>query len=189
MTGLNTSAKAAWVRRSRGIPGYTPARPVTAHLRRLLAAGWTRQEIAAAARVSPRTVYGLLRHERPGIQHDKAARLLALRPGDAPGLVCAAGTMRRLQALAAIGWPVTRTARDAGVAEAWARGIAGGQHQRINRNVADAIAAVYRARCMQPGPSRLARSVAARNGWVTGLAWDDIDNPDEQPTGLGKDAA
>jgi hypothetical protein len=186
---LHPTAKAARLRRARGIPGYTEAPTVAAHVQGLLAAGWTRQQIAAAAEVNARTLYGLLHRERPGIQQTTAARILALRPRDAPGLVCAAGTTRRLQALAAAGWPVTWTARRIGVPGPTLRELANGGHARVDPAVANAVAAVFRTHAMRPGPSTYARTVAARNGWAGALAWDDIDNPHDMPQGIRKDAA
>lgn len=188
-TLLHPAAKAARLRRARGIPGYADAPTIADHVCGLLAAGWTRQQIAAASDVNARTLYGLLNYERPGIQQTTAARLLALRPRDAPGLVCAAGTTRRLQALAAAGWPVTWTARQIGVPGPTLRELANDGHARVNPAVAVAVAEVFRAHAMRTGPSAYARTVAARNGWVMALAWDDIDNPHETPQGLRKDAA
>jgi hypothetical protein len=185
---LRPAEKAARLRRQRGIPGYTDAAAVARHVRRLLAAGWTRQQIAAAAPVHPRTLYGLLHNERPGIQHAKAQRILALRPQDAPGLVSAFGTTRRLQALAAAGWPVTWTARQIDTPGATLRDLANGRHARVNPAVAEAVTAVFRDHCMRPGPSAYARTIATRNGWATALAWDDIDDPSERPRGLRKAA-
>lgn len=160
---LHPAAKAARLRRARGIPGYADAPTIARHVRDLLAAGWTRQQIAA--------------------------RILALHPRDTPGLVCATGTTRRLQALAAAGWPVTWTARRIGVPGPTLRELANGGHARVNPTVANAVAEVFRTHAMRPGPSAYTRTVAARNQWVTALAWDDIDNPHETPQGIRKDAA
>lgn len=186
---LHPAAKAARLRRARGIPGYADAPTVAGHVRDLIAAGWTRQQIATASDVNARTLYGLLHGERPGIQQTTAARILVLNPRDAPGLVCAAGTTRRLQALAAAGWPVTWAARHIGVPGPTLRELAGGGHARVNPAVAAAVATVFRTHAMHPGPSAYTRTVAARNRWPGALAWDDIDNPHEMPQGIRKDAA
>lgn len=188
-TLLHPAAKAARLRRARGIPGYADAPAVADHVRSLLTAGWTRGQVADAADVNRRTLYGLLNSERPGIQQPTAARILALRARDAPGLVCAAGTMRRLQALAAAGWPVTWTARRIGVPGPTLRELANGGHARVNPAVAAAVTEVFRTHAMRPGPSAYARTIAARNRWPGALAWDDIDDPHETPQGLRKDAA
>lgn len=186
---LHPTAKAARLRRARGIPGYADAATVAEHVRGLLSAGWTRQQIAAASDVNARTLYGLLHYERPGIQQTTAARILALHPHGAPGLVCAAGTTRRLQALAAAGWPVTWTARHIGVPGSTLRELANGGHARVNATVAAAVTEVFRTHAMRPGPSAYTRTVAARNQWASALAWDDIDDPHDTPQGLRKDAA
>lgn len=180
---INRQEKTARLRRALGIPGYVPAAPVARHIRHLLEAQWTQCDIAAASHVDRRTIHGLIKGERPHVQRPVAAAILALDPEDLPGRVPAIGTARRVQALAAIGWTLTQTARDAGLAMAFVRDLVAGRYQRVPRQTANAVDELYRARCMTPGPSASARTVADRNGWPSALAWDDIDNPHERPAG------
>lgn len=51
----------------------------------------------------------------------------------------------------------------------------------VRPGTVDRIAALFRRLAMLPGPSKVARTVARRNGWVPPLAWDDIDSPDATP--------
>ena len=44
-----------------------------------------------------------------------------------------------------------------------------------------AVAELFDRWCMTLGPSRLSRDRARAAGWLPPLAWDDIDDPDEQP--------
>lgn len=183
---LDLAEKAARLRRALGIPGYAPTLPVATHIHRLQQAGWSRPEIAAASGVGRRTLFGITANERRHVLRSTATAILALKPADAPRWLPALGTARRMQALAAIGWTVAQTGRDAGLTPSWCRELVTGRRPRVTRETAAAVDAVFRARCMTPGPSRHARSCAARNGWPPPLAWDDIDDPGEKPQGLAR---
>lgn len=183
---LDLAEKAARLRRARGIPGYTPADRVAAHIHRLQQAGWNMPEIAAASGVNRRTLFGITANERRHVLRTTAAAVLALQPASAPRWLLAHGTARRMQALAAIGWTVAETGQAAGLNGSGCRDLVTGRRRRVTREVAAAVDAVFRARCMTPGPSGHARTVAARNGWPPPLAWDDIDDPDEKPQGLSR---
>jgi hypothetical protein len=183
---LDRAEKAARLRRARGIPGYTPARTVATHIRRLQQAGWTQPEIAAASGIHRRTLFGITASEREQVLRTTATAILALRPADAPRWVPAHGTARRMQALAAIGWTVVQTGQEAGLTGSWCRDLVTGRRPRVTRETAAAVDAVFRARCMTPGPSHHARVVAARNGWPPPLAWDDIDDLSEEPQGIAR---
>lgn len=97
----------------------------------------------------------------------------------------AAGTMRRLQALAVLGWAASELAARLGVHEPnvlrWRAGSAGpmvtvATHRRV--------AALYEGLWDQPSTGRYARKVrnlALAHGWAPPAAWDDADLDD--PTG------
>lgn len=96
-----------------------------------------------------------------------------------PQSVDAAGTRRRLQALAASGWPMTWL-------DARLDYRPGRCHQTTRRawvtlRVATEIAALYDALWDQPSGAgredRRARTLAAIKGWPLPLAWDDDDGP------------
>ncbi len=186
---LDRAEKIGRIRRHRGIPGYLPATTITPHIRRLLAAGWTRVDIAAHAGIGRRTIQNILTGQQPNVQRHTATAITRLRPADAPTRVAAVGTVRRIQALACIGWAAKQTGQDAGLTSSFTGDLVAGAYQRIPRAAAVAVDEVFRARCMTPGPSSVARTVAARNGWVAPLAWDDIDDPDEQPSGVRRAAS
>lgn len=180
---LRPQEKADRLRRHRGIPGRAPAAPVITHIRALQAARWTRVEIAEATHVSRQTLRRILT-EQYAAQYRTAAAILALQPGQAPSRVPALGTTRRIQALAAIGWPLAQTTSNTGIPRWMVAELAAGRSRKVPVAMAQAVDAVYRERCMQPGPSVRARKVAARNGWAPPLAWDDIDDPSETPQGV-----
>lgn len=53
-------------------------------------------------------------------------------------------------------------------------------HERID--------VLFQELCMIPAPGRsgrVTRTYARKNGYVSPLAWTDIDDPSEQPTGVG----
>lgn len=101
-----------------------------------------------------------------------------------PTEIDATGTRRRLQALAVMGWPFKEVARRAGVmlkpSRFWPEG------SRVNKVTAARIARAFDELHMTPGPSTITRDRAMKKGWVSTLAWDNIDDPDEVPC-LGAD--
>jgi lambda repressor-like predicted transcriptional regulator len=170
------------LRRLRGIPSYAPIGPVAAHVRVLLESGWTLDSITREANVSRRALGNWLNNPPSGVQHEVAARVLVLKPATTgPLLVPALGSARRLQALAAMGWPVSWSGPQAGITDTYARLLVRGRHGSVGAAVAARIDAVYRRHCMIPGPSEFARAHARRNEWVTAVAWDDIDDPKDKP--------
>ncbi|MGQ4340344.1 hypothetical protein ACN6LF_005213 [[Kitasatospora] papulosa] len=100
------------------------AEPVRQHLLQLQAAGITLYRVAALAGMNYTSVRIYLHHgynncepRRRRITPEVAARILAINVEEAtPSKVDATGLQRRLQALAAIGWPKEHVARHAGLA-------------------------------------------------------------------------
>lgn len=103
-------------------------------------------------------------------------------------LIDSTGTIRRLQALACLGWSFTEVARRAGVA----KGSELAARPQVKRGNAERIAVVYDELWDQlpPSGSRYERMVlgktktrAAQQGWAPPLAWDDesIDDPGASP--------
>lgn len=100
-----------------------------------------------------------------------------------PANVSSMGTLRRLEALRALGYSIMTISRECGISEKtlrnpWYRGTT------VHRTTAEAVAAVYdRLHMIVPeGPyAKRERRAAARRGFVPPLAWDDIDDPDETP--------
>jgi lambda repressor-like predicted transcriptional regulator len=176
--------KAARIRRSKGIPGYLSAHPVIQHIHTLKKRGWTNPEIADTADVDRRTIHNVLHGEVATVHQRTARAILALRPDDAPNRVPAIGTRRRLEALAVMGWPMAHIGAEAGIRGTQVTEIVVGRRKRIPREQAQAVERIFRERALKAGPSKRTRTIALRNGWVTALAWDDIDNPDEKPQGL-----
>ncbi|HEY0889348.1 MAG TPA: hypothetical protein VGE38_07045 [Nocardioides sp.] len=111
-------------------------------------------------------------------------RQLDLLSGRGPRLVDSTGSIRRLRALAAIGWPWP--ALDLmPCGQVWQLT----RRDTIRRDTAERIAEVYDRLSMTPGPSIRAVRRAAANGWAPPLAWNDIDNDPAPclPTGARHD--
>jgi hypothetical protein len=168
----------------------TDADPARAHARELRAAGLSAQMIAAMAGVTPRLLHRLLGPGHPArIRPASAEAILAIQPGQRPPArsVPAAGTTRRLRALAVLGWTLADIAREAGVGAQPLSRIAAGGKARVAVRTAEAVARLYDKLWDKPGPSQVSRDRAIAKGWPPALAWDDddgphgIDNPDAVP--------
>lgn len=96
-----------------------------------------------------------------------------------PQSVDAAGTRRRLQALAASGWPMTWL--DARLGYRPGRCYQTTRRQWVTLRVAAEVAHLYDELWDQPSGAgredRRARTMAAAKGWAQPLAWDDDDGP------------
>lgn len=155
------------------------------HVQQLVAAGCTISGIVEGAGVSHYTVVDLANDATNGILPDTELRILSFHPEpDDPARghwTNAIGTCRRIRALAVLGHPVYTVADAACVAHSTLRHIATGMRGSASKDVAAAVADVYAQWMTRPGPSDITRRRAAVSGWHGPLAWDDIDDPDEQP--------
>lgn len=94
----------------------------------------------------------------------------------------ATGTIRRIRALMALGWRYRDIDNLAGYQTSrasWAHNLV--VQQRVHIDTAERVARIYDELSMSRGPSNRLRNLAAKNGWAPPLAWDDIDDPAEQP--------
>lgn len=108
------------------------------------------------------------------------------------GLWTTVGIVRRVRALSAIGYSGTAIARDVGMSRQAMAELIRGDVVSVHLSTGDAIAAAYADLAMTPAPRSTpreraidtrARNLAAKNGWAPPLAWDNIDDPTEQPKG------
>lgn len=163
------------------------AEPTRAHLRHLLTGGATLDQIATEAGVSYGVISRILYQGQKRVKANSATAILNLREVDTSASrapVDAAGTRRRIQALAVLGWPVTWQARQVGVHEIEYGEISRGRHRRVAASTAAKTRALYDQYWdVTPPvsqPSSLARNRAAGKGWLPPLAWDEdlLDLPD-----------
>lgn len=102
--------------------------------------------------------------------------------------VPAVGVMRRLQALAFMGWSCEAIAQRVGTHYRPLVRLRAGGRENVLRSTHDRVDAVFEELCLvrAPGHSgRVTRGVARAKGWVSALAWEHIDDPEEQPAGVG----
>lgn len=177
----------------RGVRRRTDATQTRHHLERLLAAGWTRAQIARASDVAHRTV-GVALTDATTVSTRTARGILSIPIGPPPADqrdVDATGTVRRIRALVAIGWPLAQLAPRFGLYVTALGRIANGQLEHVRATTADTIALDYRHLARTPGPSVRARRHAAAHGWYGPAAWDDrtIDDPTAVPEADGPEPA
>lgn len=106
------------------------------------------------------------------------------REGRLPAaLVPALGTVRRLRALMALGWPSPQLAGRTGMATEQVLRLVAGGRERVRRGTAAAVARLYDELSMRPGPSTRTRLRATARGWMPPLAWDEdsLDDPAAVP--------
>jgi transcriptional regulator with XRE-family HTH domain len=153
------------------------------HIERLLAQNWTQAQIARAARLAHHIISDV-RRGRPIVAVATAYAILSVPIGPAPADLRdtdATGTMRRLRALVAIGYPIAQLAPRIGIYPTALGNIARGELHTVRLTTADTVALHYQQLICQPGPSSRARIEARKKGWHGPLAWDDIDDPNCQP--------
>lgn len=101
--------------------------------------------------------------------------------------VSSVGVMRRLQALAFMGWSCQVIAERIGSHYRPLTRLRDGGRERVMQSTHNRVDAVFRelAFVEAPGHSgRVTRGAARKRGWVHALAWDDIDDPDGWPRGV-----
>jgi ribosomal protein L17 len=189
------------VRRHQGTwQPFTDAAPVRQYVTTLHAAGVSWNTVATLAGVADTTIRALMTAGRPTIRTAAAAKILAVRPtlDDLPdwGKVDATGSRRRIQALMVAGWSAQLLARLLGVDRSMLRKMMTRPTVRVYnaRAIRDLFAAMWNQFPLAEG--RYERAVANRTrryatsrGWVSALAWDDIDDPKAKPKGVRQEVA
>lgn len=143
--------------------------------------GWTAHAIASATGLHYRTVdTGIARGSRyaPG-----TARLILAHGDPTEGSVGSLGTRRRLQGLALQRWDLQSIADGTGIGFSTVAAIRNGATEQVRSRFYTTIRDWTTSVEMELGPSRNARLHAIKRGWVGLLAYDDIDDPRERPTG------
>lgn len=181
--------------------GRVDAAPVRAHLIALMEYGIGLKRIAAIAGVSNATlgkvIYGDKTRNSPPrerVERHVAEGVLAIKPSlDHLGksvVVDSAGTIRRIQALVAIGWSQSRIGERIGMdPQNFNRTI---RAPRVQAETARKVREVYedlwdQTQTGHDQRSRISanrsRNYAAKQGWLPPLAWDDdtIDDPATKP--------
>ncbi|WP_328436971.1 hypothetical protein OHA71_06650 [Streptomyces sp. NBC_00444] len=155
------------------------------HTERLVARGWTHEQIAAASGLSTGSIHDLHSGRYKTIARTSAEAILNVRLDEAPPIprrmADATGTRRRLQALMVLGHTMADVARHVGVGASSLQQTADGRWDAIRATTALKVARVYRRLSTAPAPRTLwsekARNHAMTQGWYGPMAWDDIDDP------------
>ncbi|MCI2959526.1 hypothetical protein MN032_17715 [Agromyces atrinae] len=176
-----------------------PVGPVRDHIVALKRDGdFGLERIADAAQVSRSAVLDVYfgprgdagrRHRESGrtqvIGESTARRIMAVTPESIESaFVAPTGTVRRLQALVAIGYTETELATRLGMLVGNFNRIILGLRPRVTAGTYRGACALFSESWSHPksgGQADRARRLAASRGWVGPLAWDDIDDPSEQP--------
>lgn len=170
----------------RGIPLTMPLPAVRAHIDLLVAAGWSLQQIGYAANLEHSSLRWIYSRSENYVNARIGRRILAIRPDQlanaTTGMIPAAGTLRRMQALMVMGWTHADISARVGFETRTFRP----KHVLVRAQAAQAVRSVYDELSMRPGPSTETRRRAIRWGYLSPLAWDEdgphgIDNPTALP--------
>jgi hypothetical protein len=156
-------------------------------LKRMFAAGWSDTAIASACNLPLGTVHSIVRDYRDGFQRTLSAGVTEriLRHGQPTrGFIGHIGSQRKLRALARIGHSLQDISDVSGLPASTLSPCRRGSTIRISPAAAEGIDQAWRALCMKPGTCARSRLLAIRMEWPGPLAYDDIDNPDETPSGV-----
>ncbi|MFG3660284.1 hypothetical protein [Streptomyces sp. NPDC047706] len=171
------------LRRQRGERNLVPIEEILPHIRTLLASGMSQTLIARQAGVSQAVISYITTGRNKTCQTDKARRILAVQPHHFDGNAerPAIGATRRIRALYSLGHSRADIAALSGLSMASISLLAEGRWKILDNRAATALADAYRQLAHRRGTNWKNARRAAAEGWHGPLAWDDIDNPDEQP--------
>lgn len=175
------------------------AEPVRSHIRMLMDAGMSMKDIAVLSGVSRsilgRVLYGTPSKDIPpqkNISESSYLKILCVTTdmiSDEMQMMDAVGTIRRMQALATLGYATKVVAQEAGVGYFTLVEI--NKRKRVRVGVAHAVAEAYdRLSIMEPPALTQAeksaisktKTSASKNKWLSPLAWrdSDIDDPEDE---------
>ncbi|MFF8659522.1 hypothetical protein [Streptomyces huasconensis] len=183
-------------RENAGQPALIDAGPVRQHVLRLQAEGVTIYSIAAAAGVHEWTIRSLFpgrgRGRKNSVSPETATKILAVTAERVkPGYTESTGTIRRIQALAAKGWPLRQLAVQLGINPTYAGDLirrASGNHL-VYAATAEKVASAYEtlkkrnpARCgIAEHLARQARERAKAKRWAPPSYWDKFPDAIDDP--------
>lgn len=173
---------------------YADAGPVRDHIRDVMAGtGMSRYQFAAAAGIDSGTISKILYDGRPKVKTGTAEKILACTaaPEGLDGHADPAGTRRRLQALACLGWSPKLLAGRLSWYPGTVRDLRDGTTIRTTTQMARQVRDLYDTLETVPAPETTrserisvakTRGEAGRRGFAPAGAWgDDIDDPAAEP--------
>lgn len=179
-------------KRHRGIPtGLVDAAPVVAHVNRMLDLNWSNNALSAWTRgeLSHHSFRKISEGEHATVER-RTRRLVMSIPYtlavpdhiDDDMFVAPLGATRRIQALYAMGWTRESLAPHLSDPSVSIAHVARGAYKRMRAERWRIIDDLYQRIHLTQGPSPIARHRAIANGYAPPLAFDNIDNPAEEPT-------
>ena len=180
----------------RGWSGIVPVTTARRHVLNLHADGIPFDLIADRAGVSRTTILRISGAGRPTTQINAQTqhKILSVHidPTADATYIQAWRVERRLRSLQALGWPLSEVAARTGWSVPNLNALANPDRWRsrltVSRETFEKIDATYRALSMKtPEPSRwvtATKNRAAARGWAPPMAWNNIDDHDEKPTGM-----
>lgn len=165
-------------------PVRIDAAPVRQRLQEWVDQGYSQPQIAVAVGKKSGDISKILRGQ-PTVAPSVAARILHSKgPTGAPSkaVVDSTGTLRRAQALYAIGYPIYRIAEGVPMATNHLGRLLNQQPPTVSITVADGMKNLYEQLRWRPGTSPYAVHDARRRGFHGPFAWDgNIDDPSAKP--------
>lgn len=173
--------------RSHGLLRLTDPAAVRLHIATLQGAGWSMRAIAAEAGTSPTTISRYMGHDAAKVTLVLVERIMSIDPEQIPSkastqttepFVPRTGTVRRIQALMAIGY----SHADLAARGIDSRNLLNQQGRWVTRTTHDNVAEKYRQLSRRPGPTDRSIREAVKRGYLGPAAWDDIDrDPEPEP--------
>jgi hypothetical protein len=173
--------------------------PCTEHIQTLRAQGMSLDTIAALTSLAVSTIQAIgeprSSRARSRLRPETADAILSAKfdldriPGHR--LIPAAGTQRRLMALAAMGWSYKWVADRLGTPFTNISRLGRNDGGKVTARRARDIRDLYRTHAHLEGPSAVCAHRSRLKGWATCAAWDDdnIDDPAAAPIGVGQSKA
>lgn len=173
---------------------FMPPESVIPHVRELMRNGWRYADIAKVSGVAVPTIQRIMVGRTRRVEQETALALLGTTPNMRHRIVGkdsvdATGTIRRLRALAALGWSFPTLSARLGRTRGYVANLV--SQRFVTVHTRDMVANLYDELWDQlPQPvTPTERAVAKRQrehaqamGWSPPLAWDDIDNDVTPPT-------
>jgi hypothetical protein len=166
----------------------TDATPAAQHLRQLRARGASWNSLITATRCSTSSIADLLSGRQTSIRATTAARILAVTPAQViprPSPITGIGTVRRIQALRAHGWPLTVLGARCGLYAGTLAGLDEDSPVAYRERIAELYDDLHDQNPVRYGVCKRSvtriRRAARANQWAPPSAWTDIDH-DEKPT-------
>ena len=162
--------------------------PSIRRLQELRAAGWKWKQIEQGTGCNRASLQRLIQGRVAWVTQETETRILTatVKPPELHrGLVDSTGTRRRLQALVAQGWTFTELAKRLGTGspQSLYQKAVGNMVQEHTRRAVDALfRELWNVTPPDGATASRARTAARKHGWLTALAWDDIDNDPEPAT-------